>query len=100
MFAKKDGKGLSSNDFTNELKDKLESLRHGTDGRDGKSAYEIALETGFVGSKEQWIASLKGQKGDDTGYNKAYVDNKYDGLAALVNANKGNIDRLKTRPQW
>lgn len=100
MFVRKeDGKGLSSNDFTNELKDKLESLRHGTDGRDGKSAYEIALETGFVGSKEQWIASLKGQKGDDTGYNKAYVDNKYDGLAALVNANKGNIDRLKTRPQ-
>jgi hypothetical protein len=161
MFVRKeDGKGLSSNDFTTELKDKLESLRHGIDGRDGKSAYEIArengftgtkeewleslkgqkgdrgeqgqrgdrgqkgdqgiqgrqgvqgiagangksayeiaLETGFVGSKEQWIASLKGQKGDDTGYNKAYVDNKYDGLAALVNANKGNIDRLKTRPQ-
>lgn len=71
----------------------------GVAGANGKSAYEIALETGFVGSKEQWIASLKGQKGDDTGYNKAYVDNKYDGLAALVNANKGNIDRLKTRPQ-
>lgn len=201
MFVRKeDGRGLSSNDFTTELKDKLESLRHGTDGRDGKSAYEIArengftgtkeewleslkgqkgdngergldgqrgeqglqgvgikniqtlengslritltndqifettslkgergekgekgndglqgatgatgadgksayevaLETGFVGSKEQWIASLKGQKGDDTGYNKAYVDNKYDGLAALVNANKGNIDKLKAKPK-
>ena len=71
----------------------------GVAGANGKSAYEIALETGFVGSKEQWIASLKGQKGDDTGYNKAYVDNKYDGLAALVNANKGNIDKLKARPQ-
>lgn len=100
MFVhKEDGKGLSSNDFTNELKDKLESLRHGTDGRDGKSAYEIARENGFTGTKEEWLESLKGQKGDDTGYNKAYVDNKYDGLAALVNANKGDIDRLKTRPQ-
>lgn len=66
MFVRKeDGKGLSSNDFTTELKDKLESLRHGTDGRDGKSAYEIARENGFTGTKEEWLESLKGQKGDN-----------------------------------
>ena len=35
----------------------------GTDGTNGKSAYEIALETGYVGSKEDWITSLKGVDG-------------------------------------
>jgi len=28
-------------------------------GQDGKSAYEIALEHGFEGSEEEWLASLK-----------------------------------------
>lgn len=30
----------------------------------GKSAYDIAVEKGFVGTEAQWIASLKGTKGD------------------------------------
>lgn len=61
---KEEGKGLSSNDFTTALKTKLETMRVGTDGRDGKSAYELARESGFTGTKEEWIESLKGQKGD------------------------------------
>lgn len=31
--------------------------------QDGKSAYEIALEHGFVGTEEQWLASLHGNDG-------------------------------------
>ena len=61
---KENGKGLSSNDFTTALKNKLETMRIGTDGRDGKSAYEIARENGFTGTKEEWLLSLKGAKGD------------------------------------
>lgn len=61
---KENGKGLSSNDFTTALKNKLETLRIGTDGANGKSAYEVARESGFTGTKEEWIESLKGQKGD------------------------------------
>ncbi len=36
---------------------------------DGKSAYDLALDGGFVGSEAEWLASLKGDKGDkgDTG---------------------------------
>lgn len=35
----------------------------GGTGHDGKSAYEIAVEHGFVGTEEQWLASLKGSDG-------------------------------------
>jgi len=36
----------------------------GADGNDGKSAYEVALDNGFVGTEAQWLASLVGPKGD------------------------------------
>ena len=32
-------------------------------GDPGKSAYEIAVEQGFVGTEEEWLESLKGQDG-------------------------------------
>jgi len=32
-------------------------------GEPGKSAYEIAVEHGFEGSEEEWLASLKGEQG-------------------------------------
>lgn len=36
----------------------------GVDGIDGKSAFEIAVIEGFVGTESEWLASLKGPKGD------------------------------------
>lgn len=30
----------------------------------GKSAYEIAVDNGFSGTVEEWLASLKGEKGN------------------------------------
>lgn len=32
-------------------------------GADGKSAYEIAVENGFVGTEQEWLLSLKGADG-------------------------------------
>lgn len=32
--------------------------------QEGKSAYEVAVLNGFEGSEEEWLASLKGEKGD------------------------------------
>ena len=42
------------------------SVRNGIDGKDGeagKSAYQIAVEKGFVGTEEEWLESLKGKDG-------------------------------------
>ena len=33
-------------------------------GKDGASAYELAIKNGFAGSEAEWIESLKGEKGD------------------------------------
>jgi|GEM_PF-5402300 len=33
-------------------------------GKDGKSAYEIAVENGFVGTEVEWLESLRGDKGE------------------------------------
>lgn len=33
-------------------------------GFEGKSAYEVAVRNGFSGSETEWLASLKGDKGD------------------------------------
>jgi hypothetical protein len=35
----------------------------GNDGEDGKSAYEVAVEDGFVGTESEWLASLVGPQG-------------------------------------
>ena len=36
----------------------------GKQGVDGKSAYQLAVDGGYVGSESDWLASLKGEKGD------------------------------------
>lgn len=50
-----------------ELEGKVASLEAsagpGQKGADGKSAYGIALENGYTGSKEDWLQSLKGERG-------------------------------------
>ena len=61
-------------------------------GMSGKSAYELAVEKGYQGTEEEWLASLNGSNGDDgkSAYELA-VENGYQGteeewLASL----KGN----------
>ena len=43
---------------------KIASLHDGKDGADGKSAYEIAVDNGYTGTEQAWLAFLKGDKGD------------------------------------
>ena len=49
-------------DLYQQLLQKIQSASKGTDG---KSAYEIAIEHGFVGTETDWIESLKGVDGKD-----------------------------------
>lgn len=44
--------------------DKGDDGTDGQDGADGRSAYEVAVANGFVGTEAAWLASLKGAKGD------------------------------------
>lgn len=37
-------------------------------GKDGKSAYEIAVDNGFVGDETDFMIALKGENGDNGGY--------------------------------
>ena len=41
----------------------LEKIQSASKGTDGKSAYEIAVEHGFVGTEAEWLESLKGIDG-------------------------------------
>ena len=38
-------------------------VRNGSAGSPGKSAYEVALDTGYVGSESEWVESLQGEPG-------------------------------------
>ena len=38
----------------------------GLPGKDGKSAYEVAVEHGFVGTVDEWLESLHGQNGSSS----------------------------------
>ena len=48
-------------DLYAQLLKKIEEAGHGADG---KSAYEIAVEHGYVGTETEWLASLKGEPGE------------------------------------
>ena len=67
---------------------------------DGKSAYELAVQNGFVGTVVDYLASLKGDKGDtgakgNTGA-KGDKGDKGDTGAAGTNATNETIKNQKT----
>lgn len=45
----------------------------------GKSAYDLAVDAGFTGSVDEWLASLKGEQGEkgDVGATGAQVSQGY-----------------------
>lgn len=74
----------------------------GEQGEDGKSAYEIAVENGFVGSEQEWLESLKGEKGDD-GYTPQkgvdyFTQEDIDSLGLDDKANKEDVET--NLPTW
>lgn len=63
-------------------------------GNDGKSAYELAKEAGYVGDEAQWLADLHGDKGDKGDKGDAGT-NGTDGTALSI---EGSVDETATLP--
>ena len=67
------GDPFTYNDFTPEQLTALKGADGRTpekgvdysDGVDGKSAYQIAVDNGFIGTEAEWLASLRGADGKD-----------------------------------
>lgn len=59
------------------------TIKDGAKGEQGKSAYDVAVENGFQGTLEEWLASLKGETGaSGTNGKSAYelaVEKGYEG---------------------
>jgi|GEM_PF-4161516 len=54
---------LTGDNYTDlrRLNCQIEKLE--TEGVEGKSAYQVAVDEGFVGTEEEWLASLQGPEG-------------------------------------
>ncbi len=50
-------------DLYTQLLQKIAEIQAGVNGKDGLSAYDIAVENGFVGTVSEWLESLKGSDG-------------------------------------
>lgn len=81
-----------------------QSSGEGGVGENGKSAYEIALDNGFVGSEEEWLASLKGEPETKVAEltsdmlinsGKIYVGYGETSKSAVIPINKGESIKIK-----
>lgn len=70
------------------------TVSDGTNGTNGKSAYQVAVDEGFVGTETEWLASLVGAKGDDG----ADGTNGSDGVSPVANVTKTG-DQIKIHIQ-
>lgn len=57
----------------------------------GADAYEVAVATGFVGTRAQWLASLKGDPGDNGVTPDVQVFDTYAEALAYSTANPAAI---------
>ena len=85
---------ISIQDKTGQTTETVSDGQDGADGADGASAYDVAVEEGFVGSKSEWLASLVGA----TGAAGANGTNGSDGISPVANVTK-NGDIIKIHIQ-
>lgn len=55
----------SLTDINNEVDEISETINNISVGSAGKSAYQIAVDNGFIGTESEWLATLKGSDGTD-----------------------------------
>lgn len=62
-------------------------------GEPGKSAYQSALDSGFVGTEKEWIESLSGKDGEP-GQNGAPGQAGDDGISPIITESNNNTDDI------
>ena len=80
--------------------EKGDTGQNGQNGQDGRSAYELAVLGGFVGTQTDWLASLVGPSGADgiDGVNGQNGQNGQDGRSAYELAVLGGF--VGTQSDW
>lgn len=53
-------------------------------GKDGLSAYDVAVKNGFTGTEQEWLESLKGQPGDGA-YDDTEIKNQINNIETELN---------------
>lgn len=86
-----EGLSVTVNKYIEENKEELK-------GDAGKSAYQIALDEGFVGSEEEWLESLKGKDGKDGADGQNGADG-VDGEDAQISSVTATVDDTSGTPQ-
>ena len=66
----------------------------GPKGDDGKSAYQIAVDNGYVGTESEWLVSLKGDKGE-TGPQGPKGDKGADGTMSFTDLTEDQKESLR-----
>ena len=79
-----------------ELKEIKEELKNsggtGTQGKDGLSAYQIAVKNGFVGTEEDWLNSLKATYNDTELRNKiTEIENNIGYISTALDEINGEV---------
>ena len=68
----------------------------GVNGANGKSAYEIALEYGFVGTEAEWLESLKGSNGHSSYTHIKYAESLPDEDSDILTTGTGDYVGIYT----
>lgn len=69
--------------ITIKTEDPVKVVSGGLQGPPGISAYIEALNQGFVGSKEEWIDSLKGSSAYEVALNNGFIGTEQEWLDSL-----------------
>ncbi|QDI90218.1 hypothetical protein EPH95_02725 [Salicibibacter halophilus] len=74
--------------------DAVEGGGSGSDGDDGASAYEIAVDNGFEGSESDWLESLQGSDGEDgsDGDDGFGTEEQYNSILARLSTIEDELD--------
>ncbi|MBO4572489.1 MAG: leucine-rich repeat protein [Clostridia bacterium] len=74
----------------------------GSNGIDGKSAYEIAVENGYTGTESEWLESLRGKDGtngsngaDGVSVTNAEINADGELIITLSNGQSFNVGKIK-----